>query len=178
MGHRARLDRDFLETATVSHPYRSRQDRARKPCFSHARRRSRFGCEQCCVEDREDRQERAESVRRRNPERQNNRRTERDALDNAHDLVAKTIPKPTEAEREQAFLLGIQREIELGWCEIQNAGSYADDIKIVRKCFDEKKVKLRLSTPFSGQAKMPSVFCAKARQSTPTIITSPSARSK
>src|SRR5216110_2435607 len=42
-------------------------------------------------------------------------------LDNAQDLVAKNIPKPTEAEREQAFLLGIGRELKLGWCEIQNA---------------------------------------------------------
>ena len=71
-------------------------------------------------------------------------------LDNGQDLVAKNIPKPTEAERERAFLLGIQREIDLGWCEIQNAGSYADDIKIVRKCFDEKKVKLRFTNAVFG----------------------------
>jgi len=71
-------------------------------------------------------------------------------LDNGQDLVAKNIPKPTEAERERAFLLGIQREIDLGWCEIQNAGSYADDIKIVRKCFDEKKVKLRFINAVFG----------------------------
>src|ERR1700730_11815630 len=64
-------------------------------------------------------------------------------LDNAMDLAAKNIPKPTEAEREKAFLLGINREIGLGWCEIQNAVSHAGDIKIIRKCFDEGKVKLR-----------------------------------
>ena len=64
-------------------------------------------------------------------------------LDNAQDLVAKDIPKPTGTEREQAFLLGVGRELTLGWCEVQNAGSYADDIKIIRKCFDEGKVKLR-----------------------------------
>src|SRR5947207_176718 len=64
-------------------------------------------------------------------------------LDRAQDLVAKNIPKPTEAEREQAFLLAVDREVKLGWCEIQNAGSYADDIKIIRKCFNEEKVKLR-----------------------------------
>src|SRR5260370_29845219 len=45
-------------------------------------------------------------------------------LDNAMDLVEKSTPKPTEGEREQAFLLGIDREIKLGWCEIQNAGSH------------------------------------------------------
>ena len=71
-------------------------------------------------------------------------------LDNAMDLAAKNIPKPTEAEREKAFLLGIEREIGLGWCEIQNAGSYADDIKIIRKCFDEGKVKLRFINAVYG----------------------------
>ena len=71
-------------------------------------------------------------------------------LDNAMDLAAKNIPKPTEAEREKAFLLGIEREIKLGWCEIQNAGSHADDIKIIRKCFDEGKVKLRFINAVYG----------------------------
>jgi hypothetical protein len=99
-------------------------------------------------------------------------------LDNAQDLVAKNIPKPTEAEHEQAFLLGIQREIGLGWCEIQNAGSYADDIKIIRRCFAEAKVKLRFVNAVLGRAKTRSAFCAKAQHSTPTIATSPSARSK
>jgi hypothetical protein len=37
-------------------------------------------------------------------------------LDNAMDLVAKNIPKPTETEIEQALLKGIDREIKLGWC--------------------------------------------------------------
>ena len=71
-------------------------------------------------------------------------------LDNAMDLAAKNIPKPTEAEKEKAFLLGINREIGLGWCEIQNAGSHADDIKIIRKCFDEEKVKLRFINAVYG----------------------------
>jgi predicted amidohydrolase YtcJ len=71
-------------------------------------------------------------------------------LDNAMDLAAKNIPKPTEAEKEKAFLLGINREIGLGWCEIQNAGSHADDIEIIRKCFDEGKVKLRFINAVYG----------------------------
>ena len=52
-------------------------------------------------------------------------------LDNAQDLVDKNIPKPTEAEREQAFLTGIDREIKLGWCEIQNAGSHKEDVDLI-----------------------------------------------
>src|SRR6202022_4232953 len=64
-------------------------------------------------------------------------------LDNAMDLAAKNIPKPTEAEREKAFLLGINREIRLGWCEIQNAGSHKEDIDLIRKAFVDGKAKIR-----------------------------------
>src|SRR5437764_5686919 len=65
-------------------------------------------------------------------------------LDNAMDLVAKNIPPPSEAEREQALLIGIKREIELGWCEIQNAGSELSDQEIIRRAYDAGKVKLRV----------------------------------
>src|SRR5438874_5208216 len=65
-------------------------------------------------------------------------------LDNAMDLVAKNIPKPTEAETEQALLTGIDREIKLGWCEIQNAGSELSDQEIIRRAYAAGKVKLRM----------------------------------
>ena len=65
-------------------------------------------------------------------------------LDNAMDLVAKNIPRPTEAETEQALLKGIDREIRLGWCEIQNAGSELSDQKIIRRAYAARKVKLRM----------------------------------
>src|SRR5438067_5248759 len=64
-------------------------------------------------------------------------------LDNAQELVAKNIPKPTEAEREQALLTGINREIGLGWCEIQNAGSHKEDVDIIKKGFESGKIKIR-----------------------------------
>jgi len=71
-------------------------------------------------------------------------------IDSAQDLVAKNIPKPTEAERVEALLRGIAREVGLGLCEIQNAGSHADDIKIIRQCFDDRKVKLRFINAVYG----------------------------
>ena len=71
-------------------------------------------------------------------------------LDHAQELVAKNIPKPTEAEREQAFLLGVKREIELGWCQIQNAGSDPADIALMRHAFDAGKVKLRVYNAVYG----------------------------
>jgi hypothetical protein len=71
-------------------------------------------------------------------------------LDHAQELVAKNIPKPTEAERAQAFLLGVKREIELGWCQIQNAGSYLADIERMRDAFEAGKVKIRVYNAVYG----------------------------
>ena len=64
-------------------------------------------------------------------------------LDKAQELVEKNIPKPTEAEREQALLTGINREIGLGWCEIQNAGSHKEDVDLIKKGFESGKIKIR-----------------------------------
>jgi predicted amidohydrolase YtcJ len=71
-------------------------------------------------------------------------------LDNAQELVSKNIPKPTEAEREEALLRGIDREIGLGWCEIQNAGSHQRDIELIRKDFEAGKIKIRFINAVYG----------------------------
>src|SRR5947207_1070484 len=64
-------------------------------------------------------------------------------LDNAMDLVEKNIPKPTAAEREHALLTGINREIGLGWCEIQNAGSHKEDVDLIKKVYRDGKGRIR-----------------------------------
>jgi predicted amidohydrolase YtcJ len=71
-------------------------------------------------------------------------------IDNAQDLVTKNIPQPTEAEREEALLRGINREIGLGWCEIQNAGSHKEDIDLIRKAFEAGKIKIRFVNAIYG----------------------------
>jgi predicted amidohydrolase YtcJ len=81
-------------------------------------------------------------------------------LDNAQDLVAKHVPKPSEAEREQALLLGINREIGLGWCEIQNAGSNKEDIKLIKKAFADGKIKIRFFNAVYGPGKDAQNFLA------------------
>src|SRR6266700_1118221 len=63
-------------------------------------------------------------------------------LDNAQDIVEKNIPKPSEAERGQALLTGIEHEIKLGWCEIQNAGSHKEDIDLMKKVYGEREAKI------------------------------------
>jgi predicted amidohydrolase YtcJ len=70
--------------------------------------------------------------------------------DSAQDLVAKNIPSPTAAERERAFLAGVAREIQLGWCEIQNAGSRKADVDLVRKLYAGGKVKIRMYNAVYG----------------------------
>jgi len=71
-------------------------------------------------------------------------------LDKAQDLVAKNIPKDTQAEREDALLRGIDREVKLGWCEIQNAGSYKEDIDLIRQAFEAGKIKIRFVNAVYG----------------------------
>ena len=71
-------------------------------------------------------------------------------LDKAQDLVAKNIPKATQAEREEALLRGIDREVKLGWCEIQNAGSHKEDIDVIQKTFQAGKIKIRLVNAVYG----------------------------
>ena len=71
-------------------------------------------------------------------------------LDNAMDLVAKNNPKPTQAEREEALLRGIEREVRLGWCEIQNAGSHKEDIDVIKKAFESGKTKIRFVNAVYG----------------------------
>ncbi len=65
-------------------------------------------------------------------------------LDKAQDLVDSKIPPPSDTDREQALLVGVKREIELGWCEIQNAGSELPDQAILGRAFEANKIKLRI----------------------------------
>src|SRR4029434_5296290 len=71
-------------------------------------------------------------------------------IDNAQDLLAKNIPKPTRSEREEALLRGIDREMGLGWCEIQNAGSHKDDVDLIGKAFEAGKIKIRFVNAVYG----------------------------
>jgi predicted amidohydrolase YtcJ len=65
-------------------------------------------------------------------------------LDHAQALVGKNIPAPTEAERRDAFVLGVKRELSLGWCEIQNAGTNLEDLPPIRQAFEAGQCKLRV----------------------------------
>jgi len=74
-------------------------------------------------------------------------------LDHAQELVAKNIPKATQAEREEALLRGLDREIKLGWCEIQNAGSHKEDIEVIQNAFRAGKIESRFVNAVYGPGK-------------------------
>ena len=71
-------------------------------------------------------------------------------LDNAQGLVEKNIPNPTEAERREAFVVGVNRELSLGWCEIQNAGSNLDDLPPMQQAFEMGQCKIRVYNAVYG----------------------------
>ncbi len=71
-------------------------------------------------------------------------------LDNAMELVGKEVPAPSPQEKERAFLLGVERSLRLGWCEIQNAGSYLPEVEMMGKLCAAGKVKLRIYNAVYG----------------------------
>lgn len=71
-------------------------------------------------------------------------------LDQAEELVRKYLPPPTAAETERALVLGVKRSLELGWCEIQNAGSVLAEVDLMRRLCDEGKIKLRVYNAVYG----------------------------
>jgi predicted amidohydrolase YtcJ len=71
-------------------------------------------------------------------------------LDHAQQLVQKNIPQPTEGERREAFVVGVKREISLGWCEIQNAGGNLDDLPPMRQAFEAGQCKIRVYNAVYG----------------------------
>ena len=71
-------------------------------------------------------------------------------LDHAQELVEKHLPPATAADKEQALLLGAKRSVELGWTQLQNAGSTLDESAIMRRLYEADKLKLRIYNAVSG----------------------------
>ncbi|HYE76302.1 MAG TPA: amidohydrolase, partial [Blastocatellia bacterium] len=71
-------------------------------------------------------------------------------LDRAHDLVAKHLPAITQADLEQALILGSKRSIELGWTQVHNAGVDWNEVDLMKKLYSERKIKLRVYEAIRG----------------------------
>ncbi|HKO96004.1 MAG TPA: amidohydrolase [Pyrinomonadaceae bacterium] len=71
-------------------------------------------------------------------------------LDAAQDLVQGHIPGTTTAEAERAIELGVQRNIELGWTQVQDPGGSYAEVALLEKLYRENKIKLRVYKGLSG----------------------------
>ncbi len=71
-------------------------------------------------------------------------------LDAAQGLVRRRIPPTTPAEAERAVVLGVKRNIELGWTQIQDAGGSYNDVEVFKKLYGEGKIKLRIYKAVHG----------------------------
>ncbi|MDQ2976541.1 MAG: amidohydrolase [Acidobacteriota bacterium] len=65
-------------------------------------------------------------------------------LDSAQDLVQRHIPGTTLAEAERAIVLGVKRDVELGWTQVQDPGGSYDEVELLKKLYGEGKIKLRI----------------------------------
>ncbi|MGH9881229.1 MAG: amidohydrolase, partial [Pyrinomonadaceae bacterium] len=71
-------------------------------------------------------------------------------LDSAQGLVRRHVPPASVADVEQAIILGVKRDINLGWTQIQDAGGSYQDIELYKKLYGEGKIKLRIYKAVHG----------------------------
>lgn len=71
-------------------------------------------------------------------------------LDAAQGLVRTHIPGTTAEEAERAILLGVKRNIELGWTQVQDAGGSYPEVDLFKKLYSEGKIKLRIYKAVHG----------------------------
>jgi len=64
--------------------------------------------------------------------------------------VARYIPPTTPAEAEQAIVLGVKRDVELGWTQVQDPGGSYAEVGLMQKLYSENKIKLRIYKALSA----------------------------
>jgi len=71
-------------------------------------------------------------------------------IDRAQRLVSQLVPPATEEERDQEIIKGVERELRLGWTQIQDAhGSWAE-VERIRRLYRDGKLKIRIYKAISG----------------------------
>jgi predicted amidohydrolase YtcJ len=65
-------------------------------------------------------------------------------LDAAQGLVRRRVPPTSAEDAERAVVLGVKRNIELGWTQIQDAGGTYNDVETFKKLYAAGTIKLRI----------------------------------
>ena len=71
-------------------------------------------------------------------------------LDSAQGLVRRRVPPTSAEDAERAVVLGVKRNIELGWTQIQDAGGTYNDVDIFKKLYAAGTIKLRIFKAVHG----------------------------
>ena len=71
-------------------------------------------------------------------------------LDSAQGLVGRRVPPVSPADVERAVVLGVKRNIELGWTQIHDAGGSYNDVEIFKKLYAAGTIKLRIYKAVHG----------------------------
>ncbi|HKR21267.1 MAG TPA: amidohydrolase [Pyrinomonadaceae bacterium] len=71
-------------------------------------------------------------------------------LDSAQGLVGRRVPAISPADVERAVVLGVKRNIELGWTQIHDAGGSYNDVEIYKKLYAAGTIKLRIYKAVHG----------------------------
>jgi predicted amidohydrolase YtcJ len=71
-------------------------------------------------------------------------------IDRAQGLVGRLVPPTGDAERDEAILKGVEREIGLGWTELQDANGTWADVDRLRRLYGDGKLKVRIYKTIGG----------------------------
>ncbi len=71
-------------------------------------------------------------------------------IDAAQGLLRRHIPATSAADAERAVILGVKRNIELGWTQIQDAGGSYAEAELFKRMYGEGKIKLRIYKAVHG----------------------------
>ena len=71
-------------------------------------------------------------------------------IDRAQDLVTRLVPGPTDGELDQQILKGVEREIMLGWTQVQDAEGSWSSVERMRRLYRDGKIKLRVYKMIRG----------------------------
>ena len=71
-------------------------------------------------------------------------------LDAAQHLVRRHLPPTSASDEEQAIILGVKRDVELGWTQVQDPGGSYAEVDLFKKLYGEGKIKLRIYKALSS----------------------------
>jgi predicted amidohydrolase YtcJ len=71
-------------------------------------------------------------------------------LDAAQGLVGRHLPPVSASDEEQAIVLGVKRDVELGWTQVQDPGGSYAEVDLFKKLYGEGKIKLRIYKALSS----------------------------